>query len=199
MGWKTIKSKRWLKKAVRTILTVQLVGCLISILCATFAGPGYLGNRMRDAADVFTATVGAGLGAKTRVGPAQLGILLASDMWGLRGGQYGNLWINGRKTQNDDWLAPWPPDRVFGEEHALYDEEIPNRRGKGFHAKSPLPVIGLAPNPAYYTQMEVVIGVGVSVRLGFNPGELLDFLLGWANIDIYGDDLPEHGSDSMTN
>lgn len=41
----------------------------------------------------------------------------------------------------------------------------------------------------YYTQIEAVVALGPSVRLGFNPGELVDFLLGWAYVDIYKDDL----------
>ncbi len=34
-----------------------------------------------------------------------------------------------------------------------------------------------------------MIGLGGTLRLGFNPGELLDFLLGWFTIDIYNDDI----------
>ena len=45
------------------------------------------------------------------------------------------------------------------------------------------------PDASYYTQIEAVVGAGPSVRLGFNPGELLDFILGWTTIDIYKDDL----------
>jgi len=44
-------------------------------------------------------------------------------------------------------------------------------------------------NASYWTQIEAVIGIGGTLRLGFNPGELLDFILGWTTIDIYGDDL----------
>lgn len=40
----------------------------------------------------------------------------------------------------------------------------------------------------YLTQCDLVLGLGYSIRLGANPGELLDFLLGWAALDIYGDD-----------
>ena len=39
-----------------------------------------------------------------------------------------------------------------------------------------------------HTQIEAAIGIGPSLRLGFNPGELLDFILGWTTVDIYGDD-----------
>jgi hypothetical protein len=41
----------------------------------------------------------------------------------------------------------------------------------------------------YYTQIEVIAGFGGGVRLGFNIGEFLDFILGWGIIDIYGDDI----------
>lgn len=41
----------------------------------------------------------------------------------------------------------------------------------------------------HLSQVEVVAGLGPSVRLGFNPGELLDFMLGWTTIDIFNDDL----------
>jgi hypothetical protein len=34
----------------------------------------------------------------------------------------------------------------------------------------------------------MLLGLGGTLRLGFNPGELLDFILGWTAIDIYNDD-----------
>ena len=71
---------------------------------------------------------------------------------------------------------------------------MPNKRGKGFLAKAPLPILGVANQPEYYTQVEVVIAIIGSLRLGFNPGELLDFLVGWTTLDIYGDDLNKKGS-----
>jgi hypothetical protein len=37
--------------------------------------------------------------------------------------------------------------------------------------------------------MELAIGVGLTLRVGFNPGELLDLLVGFASLDLYGDDL----------
>ena len=52
-------------------------------------------------------------------------------------------------------------------------------------------MLELVPDPSYYNQIEAVIGVGPSLRLGFNPGELLDFILGWTTIDIYKDDLEQ--------
>ena len=43
--------------------------------------------------------------------------------------------------------------------------------------------------PHHWTQLRIFAGVTiVSVSVGANPGELLDFALGWLGIDIYGDD-----------
>ena len=65
------------------------------------------------------------------------------------------------------------------------------KRRKAIAARSP--VFGytklITENPAYYTQMELAIGVGLTLRVGFNPGELLDLLVGFASLDLYGDDL----------
>lgn len=46
----------------------------------------------------------------------------------------------------------------------------------------------------YYTQVEILAGIGGGIRLGFNIGELVDFLLGWTTIDIYGDDIEEQAT-----
>ena len=40
-----------------------------------------------------------------------------------------------------------------------------------------------------FTQIEILFGLGITFRLGFNPGELIDFLLGWSTVDIYHDDI----------
>ena len=41
----------------------------------------------------------------------------------------------------------------------------------------------------YFTQIEVAAGFGLVTRVGFNPGELLDFFLGFAGVDLYDDDV----------
>ena len=79
--------------------------------------------------------------------------------------------------------------RLFGEEgfsHGLTG--VSNKRNKSALAKSPAPIVTIGATAPHYTQVEVVAGLLFSVRAGVNPGELLDFLLGWAGIDIYGDD-----------
>lgn len=52
----------------------------------------------------------------------------------------------------------------------------------------------LAP-ASFFTQIEFGLGAYFGFRLGFNPGELLDLLLGFAGIDLMDDDAPY--SDSL--
>ncbi len=84
-------------------------------------------------------------------------------------------------------------------------------RGKLYHARSPFGTQGdlqkrrnllkgnkknsegssdfLAPL-SYYTDIQLSIGLYFGLRIGLNPGELLDFLLGWTTLDFMGDDGP---------
>lgn len=48
---------------------------------------GYFVDRGRDAADVFTVTIGRGVGVKAKVGPLQTGFILNQDVVGLRCGE----------------------------------------------------------------------------------------------------------------
>lgn len=42
---------------------------------------------------------------------------------------------------------------------------------------------------SFYTDIEVQVACGIGLRAGFNPGELLDFFLGWFGVDPFNDDL----------
>ena len=42
---------------------------------------------------------------------------------------------------------------------------------------------------SFYTDIEVMIALGAGAKIGFNPGELVDFLLGWTTLDIFNDDV----------
>jgi len=180
------------------ILAASLSGC---------ASPqGYFIDRGRDAKDIFTATVGLGVGAKVRVGPVQLPLLFNADAVGLRGGEFFGL----KKNRDCGFLdrfsgleisQPIPLyDAKFGWMSGAEEFDLPGvlrERRKGIQPT----VIGLIayerfscscgkhPRSSYCTQIEGCIGLGPSVRLGFNVGELVDFILGWTTIDIYNDDL----------
>ena len=61
---------------------------LALVTLATGCATPYMVDRGRDAKDVFTATVGTGLGAKARVGPINAGLFTGADFYGLRGGEF---------------------------------------------------------------------------------------------------------------
>lgn len=45
--------------------------------------------------------------------------------------------------------------------------------------------------PGYhYTRLEFQVGAYLGIRMGFNPGEFLDFLVGLVGLDLYADDAP---------
>ncbi|HOX06911.1 MAG TPA: hypothetical protein PK280_10955 [Planctomycetota bacterium] len=189
--------------------------CSLSLiaLALAFAGSGcasphaYFSDRWADAKDVFTASVGVGGGAKARVGPLNAGIFLNSDRAGLRGGEAFRL--------ADGPLIAGDSDGVllvfFADQFDLrYPAENPSRgmaaaRGVRLTGDalaerhkchrcavvplpSPLGAFMFPDSPGYYTQLEIAAGVGGTLRLGFNPGELLDFLLGWTTLDLFRDD-----------
>jgi hypothetical protein len=67
---------------------------------------------------------------------------------------------------------------------------LTDRRGKEYGAGMFwIPFLSVSNRAFYYTQIEAAAGLWYTVRLGFNPGELLDFLLGWTTIDILSDDV----------
>jgi len=178
-----------MKSAIRFVillfLTTALSGC---------AGTGgYLKDRGRDAADIFTATVGLGGGAKARVGPVHAGLFANEDQVGLRGGKAQKfcpcvelemmdidvtlISVENFSLKNDNRNKEHSAIGAVGLSGALID---PDFVGPGRDLRHSLP---------YYTQIEVAAGLGPTIRLGFNPGELVDFLLGWFTIDIFADDI----------
>jgi hypothetical protein len=165
----------------------------VAVAAATLAGCAtpYMVDRKRDAADIFTAAVGTGVGVKARVGPVAPGIIMHANYAGLQGGDAfwgfgrypgfhgsdGNLLLMGGEQGNRSDVCL--TRNKCHEAWYLFSLASP------FSWECNPPRYG----PAYFTQIEVVVGLGGSVKLGFNPGELLDFLLGWTTLDIFHDDI----------
>lgn len=76
-------------------------------------------------------------------------------------------------------------------------------RRKEYHARSPLGTTSKIhrTNDAfknrsiraplhYQTQIEFTLGIYYGIKLGFNPGEMIDFVFGIFGIDLYADDAP---------
>lgn len=189
--------KRGLLQIIFLLWVICIAGCANS--------GGYFADRGRDAADVFTVTLGVGGGAKARVGPVQAGLIYQEDSTGLRNGA---LFATKPSfvlfsSDNDDFDFDFEEAEkkgidlnllVIGLEHSNSDSTIVERR-KDFHTFNfVIPVAIVEPDskhlrPHYYFQIEGLIALGPSLRLGFNAGELVDFLLGWTTVDIFNDDI----------
>jgi hypothetical protein len=169
---------------------LQLILSLAVIATLTGCSTTYMVDRRRDAADILTLGVGLGLGAKVRVGPLQTGLLFESDMAALRGGEFVNY---KEGAYNEEFL--FTGMEIFAPEE--FKPPYP-QRGKTFKAYGGLswiPFVHLVNEEtemhcySYYTQIELVGALYGSVRVGVNPGELVDFVLGWTTIDIFNDDV----------
>ena len=204
-----------MKRLVKRLLIFQVVGIAFSLTAALLSGCAtspYLQDRARDAADVFTATCGVGIGGvKARVGPIGTGLFNEFPMYGLRGGDTitPDKMVEGGKIPNGEvQLLVLGGEGFFGTTQNMMRAKsysaimraginIPVRltEQEDFSVAKIAEVQGCATNHirscrlAYLTQIEVAGGLIGTIRLGFNPGELLDFILGWTTIDIYGDDL----------
>lgn len=84
----------------------------------------------------------------------------------------------------------WQWRGLFGREIFSHGpDSVSSTRGKDVVAQSPMPVLSLGSENHFFGQVEVGLGLIFTVRAGFNAGELADFILGWAGVDMYNDDL----------
>ena len=182
---------------MKRILKISLLVLIVAL--GTGCTTGYWVDRGRDAADVFTFSYGGVGGARCRVGPLHTGMIVSIGTIGLRGGDYQAM--RGHDGgEMELLLLPFTSGEV-GKKHWVFAEEAfepSGGRGKGFVAYSKVPFLTTSLKNSYgvstwwlpyLTQIEIQAGLGFVPRIGFNPGELLDLLLGFAGIDIYNDDL----------
>ena len=140
---------------------------LIAITIAAFftgcASTGYLGDRLHDAGDIFTATVGQNYGAKARVGPFRAGLFCGLDYAGLRAGEIGLPFHPKSYEEHIDLEATFISAEVF---HPA-DLETAKRRGKLYRSEGIIffalpdddPESLLRQQAPYYTQIEVAVGL----------------------------------------
>ena len=166
---------------MKNLITLSIFFLLF--IASGCAAPSYLTDRTNDLADIVTCSIGTGAGAKVRVGPLNLGVpaSYSKDKFGLSNG-----YIGVKEENLDFWIL------LFG----FQSVNITQDRGKGYFLGTISPE-----GPAFeggveqFTQIEAMVGLGGTLRLGVNPGELLDFIFGWLCFDIYDDDiwLKNHG------
>lgn len=161
----------------------------------------YWADRWNDSKDVVTCAVGLGLGAKARVGPLQAPLIVQSDYAGLRCGE---VFVS--PMRDDFWTyvseaghvveSPLPNYMrdycTFYSGYELFDPGgLAGVRHKRVRSQGMGPVTfdGDERNFGFYTQVEATLGVIISVRLGVNPGELIDALAGFTTVDVFEDDM----------
>ena len=181
---------------------VLLSGCAMSrrgdALEVGRAGNAYLTDRVRDSMDMVTLTVGGGLGVTGRVSAIHAGGYFGADVIGLRGGGLIRIPDLSSKNWGKNWMTVdyilegvIPYEGCFG---GVYVDHIPY-----WTAMSETPFFALPAPPSdvdgctscyrhYLTQVELALGLGPAVRIGINPGEMVDFVLGWTTLDIMADD-----------
>ena len=154
----------------------------------------YTAKRYNDLKDTVTMTVGEGIGFKVRIGPLHGGLLYNKDYIGLRGG---NFFTNGYDSPPMDaeilaWNAEYFNKGFFRNKNYRFkpfDIRL-MEHGNIANISGPVPFVNLAKVPFYYyTQCEIVIGIFGSLRIGINPGEILDWILGIFGVDLFSDDF----------
>jgi hypothetical protein len=206
------KLKKYTFTQYQSIFHILIVMFLFSNGCARYhpwyhngyRSMDYMLDRVRDALDMTTMEAGFGLGVKLRAGILNTGYYQGNGFFGLRGGKIG--------MQSDAeylFLTPYPKTDLAG-------ETIPSRicRNEYYSSKNVTPLTSIfppntivdskshdymenAPTSAYF-QIEMAVGLGPTLRIGFNPAEILDFLLGFAGVDILSDDYGRHRDDFLT-
>ena len=177
--------------------TLLLATALLASGCAT-----YVRDRVADAGDIFTATVGTGIGVTAKAGPIHTGLGFDIDLYGLRGGEFGSF-VPDRKT--DTLLPPSCDAAAIAAAIGAFGPHKSRAWARGKTFSSPyldtgelLPFLDLPWDDdaechplidPQWTQIDLSVGLIASARVGFNPGELLDFLMGLVGLDLYGDDL----------
>ena len=160
----------------------------------------YWSDRWSDAKDTLTCAVGLGLGAKARVGPLQVPLIVQSDYAGLRCGE-----VFASPMRDDFWtyvseaghVVDFPFPVYLREYDTLYSgyeifdpgglSAVRHKRVRS-QGMGPATFDGDAKNYGFYTQVEATVGAVFSLRLGVNPGECLDAVLGFTTLDLFGDD-----------
>lgn len=92
---------------MKTILIILLAG----ILSTSCSSTSYMAARGRDAADMFTLTLGVGTGVKLRAGPLNIAAEQNSDLIGIRAGVF--FWDGNGLVLNDEFYLPIPINPVF--------------------------------------------------------------------------------------
>lgn len=145
----------------------------------------YFSDRIMDSRDIltFTAVYGAAAGVKAQVGPLGAGLYIQPGSVG-----------HGLDLSSEAGLKSAEVTSHHVTDFAILlgvDSSSPNSmtdsgirhelRNKDYKSSFR--------HPPSYTRLGFAAALGIGLRVELNVGELLDFLLGFAMIDIYEDDI----------
>lgn len=173
------------QKKCSTGITTSLLAILAALFCSGCASTGSFKGRSHDLADIATVQLGYGLGAKLRAGPLHTGASWIFTPVGLSNGEF----------YGPAMMEETCPADVEVITHGVEFSPRGMERNKNYGTKfgsQPLPFL-MVPEDTdgthpFYTELRLAAGIGPAAVLGLNPGELLDFVLGFVGADIYGDD-----------
>lgn len=183
----------------RRLRPMVLLAGLLGGGCHTTVG-NWLGNRARDLGECVRVELrlGPGLGAGCRVGGViDVGLLVSTG--GALGWSYGRPLAFGNRIE--DWFVGRQLDVMMpggmlgigdrwagsiGVPSALWTWRL-GKQGRRWIWDPP----GQRHLEVHAFDVEAYAHAAVAgIVLGFSPGELVDFLLGWFGADVAGDDRP---------
>lgn len=152
----------------------------------------WFSDRYRDLLDIASLSLEVGgIGAQATLGPVDVGLFTSrhptvTGMGGISWGVTSTDVLTGYGLRSGLWgeYAAEQKTLFFGVQESLKWDDDPAACTpvRGYRRKDWNREL-----PAYaYTRLGVSAALGVGLRLEFNPGELVDFVLGWFGFDIYG-------------
>lgn len=164
---------------------------LFVLLAISLTSCSYTRNRINDAKDIFTLCVNPSLGCQVQAGPIRTGAGASISVYGMSDGCIGGF--GGPRVLPPHQYVLIGPGGKETTTGWYYPDIL--KRGKEYQQEQFF-LVGLpkysnskAWMKPYYTQFEVDAGFVVGLKVGVNPGELLDFFLGFFGVDMYGDDI----------
>ncbi|MBK8396690.1 MAG: hypothetical protein IPL26_15830 [Leptospiraceae bacterium] len=144
----------------------------------------YFSDRVMDTRDIFTVTAiyGATAGLKAQLGPLGAGLFAQPGSLG-----HGLSLSNEVGLKSGELAYQNVSDFVFilgADSSSPSSTESLNR-----HELRKKQYASPFDHPPAYTRIGFAAALLVGIRVEVNVGELLDCLLGFASIDIYGDDI----------
>ncbi len=161
-----------------------ICSCLLTL--ALLSGCAHLRNRGADLRDVVTLSVERGnIGASVRAGPIPAGLSFSrGEGFALCTDGSGIYWYTDYNVLFLFAHRSFHPEDTRGDK--AYEQEM---------LIIPIPGLDECLTSSEYegpwqthTQVEASLGLYFGLRAGLNAGELLDFLLGWVDLDPCQDD-----------